>query len=226
MPLMRFPALLLLLIASAVGAQAPAPPGRPAGADPAITTAEIEALRPAVYADLERQIAIVDNIDHPTLADERDEFQQCRFTPVPLGRVGTAVLVQSDIGSGAANAGMLNLYLREKESYRRILQGEGFGPRVISRPGQAPDLVFGWTEGVCHASYERYRWNGRTYDGIACDQEEVPANGDTDHCAIAACPGPHPQPTFPDPWPPGAWLRKSEGHEPLSQPVPLAFLLR
>jgi hypothetical protein len=145
-------------------------------------------------------MVVVENNDRVSAADLDDEFQRCTFTPITLGALGPAVLVEGQPGSGAANAGMLNIYLRSNGSYRLIAEGGGFGPRIVAGPAGIPDLVFGWASGVCHAQYNHYRWQNGHFDVDACDQEEESAPG-SDDCRITACEGTRKLPTFSNPWP-------------------------
>ncbi|HEX7158224.1 MAG TPA: hypothetical protein VF214_04390 [Edaphobacter sp.] len=186
---------------TSVAARSQAPPsnthGRPAKADQRISTGDLARLRPVVQQDLKTLLAHVYNDDNLSAADLEDEFQQCKFTPLALGALGPAVLVEAGVGHGMANATMLNIYVPSHGTYRRVAEAAGFGPRIVPGPERVPDLVFGWASGVCHATFQRYRYQSGKYVRDACDQEYD--NGD---CAIKSCIGLGLNlPTFPNPWP-------------------------
>jgi len=160
---------------------------------------ELVRLRPIVMPDLKKLAATFENENETDLDPAYLEslFQQCRFTRVALGSLGPAIPVESDLGGGMGNFGMLNIYLPAHGSYRRIIAEAGFGPKFLSTPGPVPDLVFGWAGGVCHATYSRYHYQTGSYISSACNQE---VEGKGDSCAIKTCEGSK-LPKFPNPWP-------------------------
>ncbi len=177
---------------------------------PDISRAEFKQLRPVVFNDLKALIARVENEPSPTPKNIEEEFLRCKFTPLQLGTLGRAILVEGEPGHGATNATMLNIYLPEHGSYRLILQAGGFGPRATG-DSSIPDLVFGWASGVCHAKYYRYTFKKSQYDTAACDQESEGAPPSPDDCAIHSCGGGH-LPTFPSPWPEEPDQAKQSAH--------------
>lgn len=183
------------------GASAGAP-ARPAGADASITDAELAALRPVALADLKQRMAQFDN-EQPADSEVEQEFQKCTFTPLNLGKLGRAIVVESDIGAGAQNGGWLGIYVPEHSRWRKIDESAGFRPRTVPRANGIPDLVFVWAAGVCHATYSLVRWQGSQFQAVACDQE-VEGKTDSADCEITACEGPKKLPTFPNPWPAGS----------------------
>jgi hypothetical protein len=152
-----------------------------------ISKSEIERLRPAVLPDLRALMARVEN-DNPSPADVDEEFRHCEFTLFKLGKLGAAVLVEAQPGHGKSNAAMLNLYVPSHGTFRRILAAEGFGPEIISGSKPVPDLVFGWSAGVCHTTFYRYHYEHGKYVADACIQEED-AGRDSEDCSIRACEG-------------------------------------
>ena len=83
---------------------------------------------------------------------------------------------------------MLNVYVPDHGSFRRVAAGNGFGPQVVDRDGAPPDLIFGWTEGVCTVAYYRYHYDKGHYSVNGCAQEYrngKPKPGE--FCAIKAC---------------------------------------
>lgn len=190
---------LLLFSTSSVGQnEAPAE----AVSEQTVSRAELLGLRPIVEKDLRALLKRVYNDDTVSAGDLENEFEQCNFTAVRLGSIGRAILVEAQAGHGATgNAAMLNLYARSGDSYRRIIDTAGFGPAIYPRAGAPPDLVFGWTSGVCYVTYYRYRFANGKYSVNGCDQE-YRAKGDvSESCLIKACEGAQHYPTFQDPWP-------------------------
>jgi len=167
-----------------------------------ITKSELLRLRPAVQQDLTELLKQVYH-ENPSRQDVEREFEDCVFTPLRLGSsAGRAVLVEAQAGHGATgNAAMLNIYARNGNSYRRIVEALGFGPTIHPRPGSPPDLIFGWASGVCYATYSRYRFSHGKYVVDACDQEYRASGDVSEHCPIKACEGPQHYPTFPHPSP-------------------------
>lgn len=121
--------------------------------------------------------------DNPEAAEVESEFRKCRFTPFKLGVLGPAVLVVWNPLNNA-NAEMRNIYLRKNGTYHLLIGAEGFGPEILPEPRPVPDLVFGWGEGVCHATYSRYRYQNGHYRVDACNQETEGTGAD---CAITSC---------------------------------------
>jgi hypothetical protein len=153
-------------------------------------------LRPVVEHDLRR---LLQNLygTTPTKIEVDKEFTLCKFTRVNLGSLGEAVVVEAQPGHGVPNAAMLNVYARTKSGYRRVIEGAGFGPYVIPREDAPPDLVFGWTSGVCTARYNRYHYANGEYTVNGCaqeDREHQPKSGEL--CAITSCEGPQKLPLF------------------------------
>ncbi|HEY6448761.1 MAG TPA: hypothetical protein VIY53_20065 [Acidobacteriaceae bacterium] len=175
-----------------------------AEAGAAITPAEKASLRPVVEIDLKKLLASMDNSSTPSQTGLDAEFAKCTFSRIDLGALGSAVLVDETDFSGATNQAMLDVYIRAGRSWRRIAEGEGFGPRVVANAGSVPDLVFGWTGGVCSASYTLLRYQRGEYVAAGCDREVSDPQGNGDDCSIAACESPAKLPTFPDPWPAAA----------------------
>jgi hypothetical protein len=140
-------------------------------------------LRPAVLGDLKSAVAFASNKDAPEDSEVERQFKLCKFTQLNLGALGAAVLVEWN-PQGAANAQMLNVYVLRDGAYERLFASDGFGPIVLAGGRPVPDLVFGWTEGVCHANYYRYRFQDGRYVIDACNRETQGKNGD---CAIAEC---------------------------------------
>jgi hypothetical protein len=93
-----------------------------------------ERLCPVVLLDLKKLAATVDNDNDLDPEYLNDLWGQCRFSRVNLGSLGSAILIASNEGGGAANFGMLNLYLPDGNSYRRILAEAGFGPNTFAAP--------------------------------------------------------------------------------------------
>ena len=163
-----------------------------------ITKSELLRLRPAVEQDLRELLRQVYG-DNPSSADVKREFEACVFTPLRLGSLGPAVLVQAEAGHGATgNAAMINIYVPERNGYRWLVKGAGFGPTIVPGEGSIPDLVFGWAMGVCQGRYSRYRYENREYVVDACNQDvREDARGT---CEVKTCEKPAPQQTFASPW--------------------------
>lgn len=158
-------------------------------------------LRPVLLRDLIPTIKLVDNEPKPSASDVQDAFLSCRFTPLSLGQLGPVVLVEWDGGfTGSINVPMLNIYIASGGSYRKIIEEGGFGPGIVPRANSAPDLLFGSTSGVCHATITRYRFADGKYAPDACDQEF--SSNSVSVCQVKPCgEAAHskPLPTFPDP---------------------------
>lgn len=165
---------------------------------PGVSRDELARLRPTLMPDLRKLVERVYNQDHPSAADLQGEFLRCQFTPLRLGKLGPAIFVEDD-GLGGPMAPMLNVYIPDHGSYRKIIEGAGFAevPTMISRgpADPAPDLVYGGGTGVCSAKYYRYRYADGKYKTDACNQEySVESNGS---CQIKKCTGKgDPQQTF------------------------------
>lgn len=157
-------------------------------------------LRPVLFRDLVPTAKLVYNDPDLRPADIEDAFLSCRFTPLRLGKLGPAVLVEWDGLSQVSNVAILNIYIPSSGSYRKIIAEEGFGPSIVPHVSSSvPDLLFGWASGVCHASFSRYSYDGDKYKLDACDEEYPSSEG---NCDVRACKDParpQPLPTFPDP---------------------------
>jgi hypothetical protein len=173
------------------------PPKESTQTEPGFSRRDLARLRPVVLRDLRGLLRRVDN-ENPSGADVEDAFQRCQFTPLRLGTLGPAVLVEAEAGHGKTNAAMLNIYVSSYGSYRRIIEAAGFGPMIIRGPGSVPNLVFGWASGVCHTKYYRYRYERGKYAVDACYQEDRGANWDGGSCMVKSCEGN--LATFPNPW--------------------------
>jgi len=147
--------LLPLLAWVVVLADAPAASGQQS--DAAIPTVELTRLRPVVLRDLKAHLSSIYR-EPASDVDAAQEFSRCKFSRLILGPLGPAILVEAAAGHGKTNAAMLNVYVPDHGSFRRVASAEGFGPEVLDRDGAPPDLIFGWTEGVCTASYSRYHY--------------------------------------------------------------------
>jgi len=163
-----------------------------------ISPAEFVRLRRAVLPDL---IAFLNTRDGGPGATEQDadqELQGCTFTPLRLGKLGPAILV-TDKNGAASNFNFLAVYGERNGAYQKLVDGAGF-IGFLDGAGPAPDIIFTWASGVCHAMYYRLRYSGRGYKEDACDQEYEPAAGQ-EGCEIRACEKPFQKlPTFPDPY--------------------------
>lgn len=152
-----------------------------------IPNGELARLRPVVVPDLKAFLSRFDG-EPVSNADAVQEFRRCTFTRLNLGTLGRAIVVEAAAGHGNQNAAFLNVYVREHESFRRLLTAAGFGPEVNERKGAPPDLIFGWTEGVCTAKYYRYHYANGQYERNGCVQEN--SNDDPkvgEYCALKAC---------------------------------------
>ena len=158
---------------------------QPAG----ITPAELARLRPVVERDLVEGVKRVWNIEKPTAADLDSEFQSCRFTPLRLGKLGPAVLVE-DPGLGREMP-MVNIYAPSRGAYRLLIKEAGTGATILPGPAPAPDIIFG-TSGVCYSLW-RYRYIGGKYQYDACLRREQDAQG---NCVVKSCN----KPAFKDPF--------------------------
>ena len=159
---------------------------------------ELVRLRPTLMRDLKKLVERVYSQDRPSAADLQDEFFRCQFTPLRLGTLGPAIFVEDD-GLGGPMAPMLNIYIPDHGSYRKIIEGAGFagGPTMISRgpAGSVPDLVYGGGTGACSAKYYRYRYADGKYKTDACNQEYSVESDSS--CQIMKCTGKgDPQQTF------------------------------
>ena len=84
----------------------------------------------------------------------------------------------------------------------------------MDRDGAPPDLIFGWTEGVCAASYSRYHYEKGQYNVNGCAQEDRDGESKPgEYCAIKACDGPERLAVFEPPWNrmPPEYLPKPDG---------------
>jgi len=164
---------------------------------PSLSSAELAKLRPVVERDLKEVLARAYNLRDATAKDLDEEFKQCRFTGLKLGKLGAAVVVEHGITN--RNEEMINLYLPRNGSYERIIAQAGFGPIVLDASKEVPDLVFGGTSGVCQASLIRYRYTKGKYVADACDQEYRDGSADDGACPIRRCEATPNLPTFPNP---------------------------
>jgi hypothetical protein len=136
-----------------------------------------------VLPDLRNAIAIFSNKEAPDASEVDRQFKQCNFTAVNLGTLGTGVLVEWN-PLKAPNAQLLNIYVYREGSFERLLSSVGTPPTFVPGIRSVPDIIFGWTEGVCQARYSRYRYEGGRYVVDACNQETA---GKNDECAITEC---------------------------------------
>ena len=157
---------------------------------PGVSISELRRLRPIVERDLSAVLERVWNVDKRTAADVENEFLQCRFTPLKLGSLGPAVLVEDNSDRGR-NSLMLNIYVPRHGSYRPLIKEAGTGPIFVPGPGSVPDIVFG-TAGVCY-SLSRYRYLIGKYQVDACIRREQDTQG---NCVVKSCG----KPSFPDPY--------------------------
>jgi hypothetical protein len=157
---------------------------------PGVSISELRRLRPAVERDLRAVLNRVWNVDKPTAADVENEFLQCRFTPLKLGSLGPAILVE-DNSDGGRNSLMLNIYVPRHGLYRPLIKEAGTGPIFLPGPGSVPDIVFG-TAGVCY-SLSRYRYISGKYQIDACIRREQDTRG---NCVVKSCG----KRSFPDPY--------------------------
>ncbi|HEX7287705.1 MAG TPA: hypothetical protein VF532_16065 [Candidatus Angelobacter sp.] len=155
-----------------------------------VSVRELARLRPVVKRDLKKVLQRTRNINTPSAAELENEFQQCRFTPLQLGRLGRAVLVQ-DQSDGGKNVLLLNIYVPSRGSYRLLISEAGVGPLFLPGPGYAPDIIFG-TAGVCY-SLARYRYIAGKYQLDACIERQ---RDEHDNCVVKSCG----KPSFPDPF--------------------------
>lgn len=164
---------------------------------PGLSPAELAKLRPVVERNLKEVLARAYNDRDATAKDLDDEFKQCRFTRLKLGKLGAAVVVEHGITN--RNEEMINLYVPRNGTYERIIAQAGFGPIVLNGSRDVPDLVFGGASGVCEASLMRYRYTKGKYVADACDQEYRDGSADDRACPIRRCEAAPNLPTFPNP---------------------------
>lgn len=167
----------------------------------ALSKAEMRSLRPILLRDVRVAAATLYNDPRIKTKELNSSLQHCTFSKIKLGPLGTAVVVDWPAIPGAANSSMINVYLPEGKSWRKVAEGAGFGPRVVPRVQGIPDLVYGWTTGVCHATFNRYAYRKGSYQQDACDQEAYSSDSRESTCGIIACEGPKKWPTFEEPWP-------------------------
>lgn len=175
----------MLLSCAVVLADAATAFGQPSNSP--IPSSEVRRLRPVVLPDLKARLASIDG-KPVSDADAVQEFGHCKFSRLVLGPLGPAILVEAAVGHGKTNAAMLNVYVPDHGSFRRVVAAAGFGPQVVDRDGAPPDLVFGWTEGVCTTIYHRYHFETDHYTLNGCAQEDrdgSPKAGE--FCSIRAC---------------------------------------
>lgn len=145
-------------------------------------------LRPVVERDLRKFIQDFNNGDPPTDKDVEEAFNQSRFSAIDLGPLGEGIVVEPQLGQGNPNAGMLNVYVPSGAGYRRIVEASGFGPYTVPVRDGPPDLIIGWTFGVCDAKYHRYRYLNGQYIINGCAQEDRDHDPEAgEYCSIKAC---------------------------------------
>jgi hypothetical protein len=148
-----------------------------------------------VLPDLRAAVALLQNEEHPSAVEVARQFRHCKITTIKLGALGPAFVVEWN-PLKAPNASMLNIYQFSHGAFHRLVQDAGFGPIILPGTAPVPDLAFGWSMGVCHASYARYHFQSSRYVVNACDRE---TKGKEGGCAIIACE--NKLPTFPSPNP-------------------------
>jgi len=183
------PVLALFLLTAPVLSSAQTAPN-----SPPLPPADLARLRAAVLPDLRKAVGTFNN-DSKT-KDVSAEWKLCKITPIRLGTLGPAVVVEWNPAK-APNASMINIYLPANGEYHLLLGSAGFGPTLLPEKKPVPDLVFGGTGGVCHAVYSRYRYQNGHYAVDACNQEKESKDG---NCSIIACEHRN-FPTFPNPFP-------------------------
>jgi hypothetical protein len=162
-----------------------------------VSSQEIEALKPLAWIDLRKDLS--EDGGQPSQQEIREEFARCKFRKLPLGKLGTGVLMEFHDPNGGANSGWYAVYLRRNGRYSRIAQGGGFGPYVLTGENGIPDLAFGSTSGVCTEHFVRLRYAGTGYKPDACVQNIRDAN--SDDCHPEACDDSRKLPMFPEPDP-------------------------
>lgn len=185
-PVLRSNVTRLLLFAWAV-ALANATTAFGQQSNSSITSAELTRLKPVVLPDLKARLSSIYG-EPVSDADAVQEFSHCKFSRLILGPLGPAILVEAAAGHGKTNAAMLNVYVPDHGSFRRVAAADGFGPQVMGRDGELPDLIFGWTQGVCTVTYYRYHYEKGQYKVNGCAQED--RNGKAragEFCAIKPC---------------------------------------
>jgi dienelactone hydrolase len=155
-----------------------------------VPAAELARLRPVVKRDLKPLMQRVWNIDNPSGAELENEFLHCHFTPLKLGSLGPAVLVEDNSDHGRESL-MINIYVPGNGSYNSLIKESGVGPIIVPGPGSAPDIVFG-TAGVCYSLW-RYRYSSGRYHVDACIRREQDPQG---NCVMKSCG----KSSFPDPY--------------------------
>ena len=150
------------------------------------------------------------NGEAPMPEELDQEFEACTFTALQLGKLGPAVLVQDLNFAGKSNLALINIYRPQNGEYKQLASGKGF-VELLDGPAEIPDILYGWTLGVCHAMYYRLRYTAGTYTEDACNQEEEPASGG-DTCGIEPCETSGGKlPTFLSPWE-SDLVQRSRGH--------------
>jgi len=183
--LRKYATRLLLFAEAVVLADATAASGPQSNAS--IPSAELTRLQPVVLSDLKARLSSIYG-EPVSDADAVQEFSHCKFSRLILGQLGPAIMVEAAAGHGKTNAAMLNVYVPDHGSFRRVAAANGFGPQVMDRDGAPPDLIFGWTEGVCTVTYYRYHYEKGQYNVNGCAQEDGNGKPKTgEFCAIKAC---------------------------------------
>ncbi len=186
-----------------------------------IPAAELTRLRSVVLPDLKTSLTSIYG-ERVSDAEAVQELSRCKFSRLILGPLGPAILVEASAGQGKTNAAMLNVYIPDRGSFRRVVAANGFGPQVMDRTGAPPDLIFGWTEGVCTVTFYRYHYERGKYDVNGCAQED--RNGRAklgEFCAIKACDSPEKLAVFDPPlneMPPD-YLPKADGASCVASPA-------
>jgi hypothetical protein len=162
-----------------------------------VSAQEMAALKPLALDELRKDLS--EGGDQPSEREVREEFGRCQFRKLPLGKLGTGVLMEYHDPNGGANSGSYAVYLRRNGRYARIARGGGFGPYVLTGVNGIPDLAFGSTSGVCTENFVRLRYAGSRYKPDACVQNARDAN--SDDCHAQACNDGRKLPMFPAPDP-------------------------
>jgi hypothetical protein len=162
-----------------------------------VSAEEIEALKPLALIELRQDLS--EGGEQPSEQEVREALGRCQFRKLPLGKLGTGVLMEFHDENGGANSGSYAVYLRRNGRYARIARGGGFGPYVLAGVNGIPDLAFGSTSGVCTENFVRLRYAGSSYKPDACVQNVRDENSDDCHAEV--CNDGRKLPMFPAPDP-------------------------
>ncbi len=162
-----------------------------------VSVQEMEALKPLALKDLLKDLS--EGGEQPSQAYVREQFRNCKFRKLSLGKLGIGVLMEFHDPSGGPNSGSYFIYLRRNGRYSIIAQGGGFGPYVLTGINGIPDLAFGSTSGVCTENFLRLRYSGTRYKPDACMQNVPDAS--SDDCHAEPCKDSRELPMFPEPDP-------------------------